>query len=166
MEVLREVTIYSPEKIDDVVWFHDADFDANEISYDEEEGTVTIVFDQAVDQLPQDLGLPSPDESSRSWLNFIRFRQIMPFVQCELVIRHATGLEIRGDRDQSWGVLNDASYEPDRQVLRIRRIFGPKIEVAVKQFELAARASAHVRSRRRITTWFCIFESTGKRLPV
>jgi hypothetical protein len=65
MEALREIAVCSPDRLEDVLWFHDADFDVDDISLDEEKETRTIVFDQAVDQLPDDLELPRPDVEKR-----------------------------------------------------------------------------------------------------
>ena len=163
MKALREISVSSPERIDEIVWFHDADFDADEISVDEENETVTVVFDQAVSWLPDDLDLPSPKSSGRGWLKYIRFHELMPFVECELVVRQASGFDL--DDDQTWGTLDDASYDSNRQVVRISSGIGPNIDVRVSGFDVAVRISDRIRAHRHITTWFCIFEGSGKRLP-
>ena len=163
MKALREISVSSPEKIDEIVWFHDADFVTDEISVDEENETVTVVFDQAVSWLPDDLDLPSPKSSGHGWLKYIRFHELMPFVECELVIRQASGFDL-GD-GETWGMLNDASYDSSRQVVRISSFIGPNIDVHVNGFEVAVRISDHIRAHRHITTWFCILEGSGKRLP-
>src|SRR5450759_2373677 len=163
MKALKEISVSSPERIDEIVWFHDAGFHADEISVNEENETVTVVFDQAVGSLPDDLDLPSPKGSGRGWLNYIRFHELMPFVECELVVRQASGFDL--DDDQTWGMLNDASYDSNRQIVRISSVFGPNIDVHVNGFEITVRISDRIRSYRHITTWFCIFEGSGKRLP-
>jgi hypothetical protein len=120
MEALRKIAVCSPDRLEDVLWFHDADFDVDDISLDEEKETRTIVFDQAVDQLPDDLELPRPDVEKRGRL---RYRERMPFVECELVIREASRFDL--DDDETWGMLSDASFDPARRVVRISSVIGP-----------------------------------------
>ncbi|MGD0272556.1 MAG: hypothetical protein ABSB96_02335 [Gaiellaceae bacterium] len=158
---LKEVSISSLDRIGEIL--HDADFDTGEISLDGETETLTIVFDQAVNQLPDDLAPPFPDRAGHGWFSYVRFHELMPFVECELVIRTASAFHL--DDDQTWGMLNDMSYDSAHGRVRINSVIGLSIHIDVERFEAAVRISDHVRSYRHITTWFCIFETSGKSLP-
>jgi hypothetical protein len=81
-------THHRPADLHEIVWFHDADFDADEITFNERARTVDVVFDQEVRQLPSDLPLPKVRNKRRRWFGT---HALTPFVECRLLVRPALG---------------------------------------------------------------------------
>jgi hypothetical protein len=158
---LREVRTGNSEDMEEIVWFHDANFAVDEITFDKTAATVEIVFDQDVRHLPSDLPLPQLRQQRRRWFGS---SALVPFVECRLRVRHARQFSLQGD-EMTWGVLNRPLFDQRRRILTIEAVFGPNIEIGVDAFDVAVSMSSLVRFYKPLRT-FLLGESLGERMPV
>jgi hypothetical protein len=144
-EPLRELRITEPARLSEIVWFHDADFDADDIDFDAT-ATLTIPFAQDVRQLPLDLPLPTLKKERRRWFGI---EALVPYVECRLTVRRTLGFSLDGG-EMTWGGLDDASFDEETRELTLEATFGPTIRVQVEALDVSVSASDHVRCYKRL----------------
>ena len=157
---LYERRVTDPADLDAIILFHDADFVADEITFDQTQAVVEIVFDQDVRYLPENLPLPQLRDQRRHWIGS---SAVVPFVECRLVVRNARGFTLTGD-DVKWGILGTARFDAEESRLVLDSGVGPDIVIPVEELDVSVAISNRTRAFRRLRKRGPV-ESMSARLP-
>jgi hypothetical protein len=141
--VIKRLAATDPDALPEISgWLHDAYFDTANLTFDERDGTVTILLEQ--EPLEHHQQLPSPEHIRKTAL-YDEFA--MPYLRCILRIAGASSLRLPEDAELL-SMLLGLRYDPAGRV-RVQVDTAEWIDIAVDHLDVELEITDTIEQIRR-----------------